>query len=145
MKKRLTSFLLMLFLGVYIVFMSARESGLFSGITYDVCVVNGFTNNSSLALVIWCSSQSKDLGGRALQAGDDFSWSLRTRTWGAATLFHCTMKWDQRRTRFEAFQVQRDSQRCAPSRTCFWLVKEDGFYFSNDQVNWKKDFSWSTT
>ncbi|RVW88427.1 hypothetical protein CK203_043902 [Vitis vinifera] len=118
------------------------QSQFFSGTIYDVRVVNGFTDNSSLVLVIWCSSQHNDLGGRALQAGDDFSWSLKTNLW-ATTLFHCTMKWDQRRTSFEAFQVQRDSQRCGPFRTCFWLVKEDGFYFSNDQVNWKKDFSWS--
>ncbi|CBI33341.3 hypothetical protein VitviT2T_006892 [Vitis vinifera] len=140
--KRLTSFLLMFCFSLCIILMSFRQSQFFNGTIYDVRVVNGFTDNSSLVLVIWCSSQHNDLGGRALQAGDDFSWSLKTNLW-ATTLFHCTMKWDQRRTSFEAFQVQRDSQRCAPFRTCFWLVKEDGFYFSNDQVNWKKDFSWS--
>ncbi|KAL6344304.1 hypothetical protein AAG906_037875 [Vitis piasezkii] len=139
--KRISSFLLMFLLAAFIIFMSLKQSENFSGAEYDVRIVNGFTDNSSLALVIWCTSDNKDIGGRALQVGDDFSWSVKTNLWGA-TPFHCTMKWDATRKQFDAFQVQRDVQRCGPLRTCFWLVREDGFYFSNDQVNWKKDFSW---
>ncbi|KAF5941821.1 hypothetical protein HYC85_019463 [Camellia sinensis] len=140
--KTLTIFLLILSLVVpYIVFMSLKQPSYLSGRRYDVYVINGFKNNSSLPLVIWCASGEDDMGGRALQEGDDFSWSLKTKLWGT-TLFSCTMKWDRLRKRFSAFQVQRDSHRCAPLRKCFWLVKEDGFYFSNDGLNYKKDFSW---
>ncbi|KAG5542894.1 hypothetical protein RHGRI_015849 [Rhododendron griersonianum] len=92
---------------------------------YDVSVINGFKNNSSLPLVIWCSSSSRgDMGGRALQEGDDFSWSLETNIWGTP-LYSCTMKWDQMRKRFVAFEVGRDSSRCAPSRKCFWSFRMD--------------------
>ncbi|KAK0608494.1 hypothetical protein LWI29_031563 [Acer saccharum] len=65
--------------------------------------------HSSLPLVIWCSSGDSDLGGRALQEGDDFSWSLTTTNffWGSSTSsnFLCTMKWDAKRKRFDAFNL----------------------------------------
>ncbi|CAN0896820.1 hypothetical protein LINGRAHAP2_LOCUS18722 [Linum grandiflorum] len=111
---------------------------------FDVRVINGFTNNSSLPLVIWCSSsRDNDMGGRALQEGDDFEWILRTGFWDRpAVRIVCTMKWDTKRRKFEAFKVPRDLRRCNPMRKCSWLVREDGFYFSSDEVNWKKDFSW---
>ncbi|CAI0397488.1 unnamed protein product [Linum tenue] len=112
---------------------------------YDVRVINGFTNNSSLALVVWCSSGGEefgDMGGRALQEGDDFSWTSTTTTSGGVNVV-CTVKWDLRKRKFDAFKVARDVRRCYRPRKCSWLVKEDGFYFSNDEVNWKKDFSWS--
>lgn len=139
--KTLNSILLIFCLAIGIIFMSVLQPQHFYGVEYDVRVINGFTNNSSLALVIWCSSEEGDMGGRALQAGDDYGWRLRTKIWGT-TDFMCTMKWDQKRRRFHAFKVPRDSLRCNLFRKCSWLVKEDGFYFSNDEVNWKKDFSW---
>ncbi|CAI9290529.1 unnamed protein product [Lactuca saligna] len=113
------------------------------GIRYHVRVVNGFTNNSSLPLIIWCASQDGDIGGRALQEGDDFSWNTRHSFWTSTPAFSCTMKWDQIRKKFKAFQIHRDRSRCGVSRKCLWLVREDGFYFSNDEYNWVKDFSWS--
>ncbi|GKU98580.1 hypothetical protein SLEP1_g11566 [Rubroshorea leprosula] len=137
-----TSVLLVFCLAVGILLMSLSPSFHFSGTVYEVRVINGFTNNSSLPLVIWCSSLDGDIGGRALQAGDDFGWRLKTNIWGT-THFLCNMKWDARRKRFDAFKVRRDSIRCAPLNKCSWLVREDGFYFSNDEFNWKKDFSWS--
>ncbi|KAJ4722893.1 Self-incompatibility protein [Melia azedarach] len=139
--KIIKSILLIFGLALGIIFLSILQPHQFYGIVYDVRVINGFTNNSSLPLVIWCSSEDSDLGGRALQEGDDFSWSIRTKIWSNSK-YLCTMKWDAKRIRFDAFKVPRDSHRCNPFRKCSWLVKEDGFYFSNDEVNWKKDFSW---
>ncbi|KAL6971144.1 hypothetical protein U1Q18_030824 [Sarracenia purpurea var. burkii] len=123
---------------------SWRPSSAARGGEYEVYVINGFTNNSSLPLVVWCASQDGDFGGRALQEGDDFSWSLKTNFWRATTaVYSCTVKWDRIRKRFDAFNGGRDSSRCAVSGKCFWLVREDGFYFSSEGVNWEKDFSWS--
>ena len=98
----------------------------------------------SLPLVIWCASSERDMGGRALQEGDDYSWSLETKFWGGGheSNIFCTMKWDRRRKRFDALRVSRDCRRCSPSKLCLWLVKEDGFYFSNDGKNYHKDFAW---
>ncbi|XP_052191069.1 S-protein homolog 5-like [Diospyros lotus] len=144
MKTAFIVFLLALCLASYVLFMSVEERSPFFllGAGYDVHITNGFTNNSSLPLVIWCSSQEQNLGGRALQEGDDFSWRVKANVW-KNSLFVCTMKWDGVRKRFEAFRVHRDGHRCALFKKCFWLVKEDGFYFSGDGVKWKKDFSWS--
>ncbi|KAG5249729.1 hypothetical protein OIU77_026682 [Salix suchowensis] len=139
--KVLTNIFLLVSLAIGIIFMSIYQPEYFYGLEYDVRVINGFKNNSSLPLVIWCSSNSGDLGGRALQEGDDFSWSLKTSFWGTSH-FLCTMKWDAMRRKFDAFKVPRDLQRCSLFRKCSWLVREDGFYFSNDEVYWKKDFSW---
>ncbi|KAM3708462.1 hypothetical protein ACB098_02G099600 [Castanea mollissima] len=128
-------------IALLVVFMLILQPDQLQGREFDVRVVNGFTNNDSLPLVIWCASKDSDLGGRALQEHDDFSWSLRTNFWGT-THFLCTMKWDQKRKSFDAFKVPRDIYRCGPLRKCSWLVREDGFYFSNDEVNWKREFSW---
>ncbi|KAG7028781.1 hypothetical protein SDJN02_09962, partial [Cucurbita argyrosperma subsp. argyrosperma] len=113
------------------------------GIEYEVRVINGFTNNSSLPLVIWCASKDSDIGGRALQEHDDFSWLVKTNFWITTTSqFSCTVKLDRTRRSFDAFKVPRDIYRCSAFRKCSWLVMEDGFYFSDDEVNWKKEFSW---
>ncbi|KAM7258271.1 hypothetical protein ACFE04_014012 [Oxalis oulophora] len=114
----------------------------FSEVEYEVRVINGFTNNSSLPLVIWCISQDMDLGGRALQEKDDYSWNIKTSLWAFNRQYQCTMKWEEKRKKFDAFQFPRDVNRCGLLRKCFWLVREDGFYFSNDNVVWKKAFSW---
>ncbi|QCD77360.1 S-protein homolog 5 [Vigna unguiculata] len=108
---------------------------------YYVRVINGFTDNSSVPLVIWCSSEEMDLGGRALQEHDDFSWVMRPSFWSSNRM-KCTMKWDSTRKSFEAFKASRDTERCGIHRTCSWMVTQDGFYFSNDEVNWRKDFLW---
>ncbi|OAY28194.1 self-incompatibility protein S1 [Manihot esculenta] len=139
--KIITQILLIVCLGIGIISLAVYEHKRIPGQDYDVRVINGFTNNSSLPLVIWCSSNGRQLGARALQEGDDFSWSLRTNFWGD-THFLCTVKWDERRRLFYAFKVPRDIYRCSLFRKCSWLVREDGFYFSNDEINWKKDFSW---
>ncbi|KAK9072437.1 hypothetical protein SSX86_008871 [Deinandra increscens subsp. villosa] len=113
------------------------------GIRYEIRVVNGFTNNSSLPLVIWCTSHDGgDIGGRALQEGDDYTWYLRLSFWIPAPAYSCTVKWDRARMRFEAFKVHRDRNRCGMARKCLWLVKEDGIYFINHQSNWIKELSW---
>lgn len=114
---------------------------------YDVCIINGFTSNSSMPLVVWCASQEgDDMGGRALQERDDYGWSIKTGLFLRASRFVCTVKWGWRRKKFDAFWVSRDKYRCGVHRKCFWLVKEDGFYFgkiNNDNgVNWIRDFSW---
>lgn len=131
-------------IALFIIFVSIifePDQHIHGGMEYDVRVVNGFSSNSSMPLVIWCASKDSDLGGRALQEHDDFSWRLTTKFW-TTTHFFCTMKWDQKRRSFDAFKDPRDAYRCGAFRKCTWLVKEDGFYFSNDELNWKKDFSW---
>lgn len=136
-----TRILLILSLSFGIIFMSIYQPQHRFGLEYDVRVINGFKNNSSLPLVIWCSSADDDLGGRALQEGEDYGWRLTTKFWSATRIL-CTLKWEDKRRKFDAFKVPRDIHRCSPFRRCSWLVREDGFYFSNDEINWKKDFSW---
>ncbi|XP_057959317.1 S-protein homolog 29-like [Malania oleifera] len=140
--KALANLLLLACLALYIVFMAVRQPEYFQGTEYEIHVTNGFRTNSSTPLVIWCSSEEDDLGGRALQEGEEFSWELRIDFWGTVQ-FSCTVKWDRRRKRFEAFRVHRDGHRCFDLKKCFWLVTEDGIYFSSNEVSWKKDFSWS--
>ncbi|KAL3622588.1 hypothetical protein CASFOL_033999 [Castilleja foliolosa] len=115
----------------------------FDNTTYDVRVINGFSNNSSEPLVVWCVSSDKGgIGGRALQEGDDYSWTVESRNlfyYWSSSRFVCTVKWGGKRKRFEAF---RDRYRCGARRQCLWLVKEDGFYFGNDEFNWVRHFSW---
>ncbi|XP_073128503.1 uncharacterized protein [Henckelia pumila] len=114
--------------------------------TYDVRIINGFTSNSSMPLVVWCASEDgDDMGGRALQEREDYGWSVDTGFLSRPARFVCTVKWAWRRKKFDAFWLSRDKYRCGVDRRCFWLVKEDGIYFgkSNDHGgNWIKNFSW---
>ncbi|GER34797.1 plant self-incompatibility protein S1 family [Striga asiatica] len=112
---------------------------------YDVRVINGFSNNSSVPLVVWCvSRETGDIGGRALQERDDYSWDVEPSAFWSIRdhEFVCTVKWDRTRKSFKAFDGSRDRYKCGPRRLCLWMVKEDGFYFSNDGVQWIKDFPW---
>jgi hypothetical protein len=118
-----------------------QKQYLFGNYEYYVQVVNGFTNNSSVPLIIWCSSKEMDLGGRGLQEHDDFSWIMRPNLWSSNHM-KCTMKWNSNRKSFDAFKASRDIERCGLYKLCSWRVTQDGFYFSNDQVNWKKEFTW---
>nr|GEV55435.1 ribonuclease H-like domain-containing protein [Tanacetum cinerariifolium] len=123
----------------YIVFMSIKhhqpEYFSINGITYQVRVVNGFTSNSSLPLVIWCASQDGDIiGGRALQEGDDLAWDTTLSFWTSNPAFTCTMKWDRTRKKFDAFRVYQDGTKCGNLRKCSWLVKEDGVFRSCEEI-----------
>nr|GMD70090.1 S-protein homolog 6-like [Ipomoea batatas] len=144
MKKKTQNILLLIVgMATYIALIAlSTQPDAYFGNVYGVHIINGFTNNSSLPLVVWCNSgDGDDIGGRALQERDDFSWSVKPTLW-TNLLFSCTMKFDQQRRKFAAFSQGRDVSRCSPTRRCFWLVKEDGFYFSVDGINWRKDFSW---
>ncbi|XP_038875976.1 S-protein homolog 5-like isoform X1 [Benincasa hispida] len=142
-KKILSTILVLFFFSSFSFFMFIIHPDRFylHDVVFEVRVINGFRNNSSLPLVIWCSSKESDLGGRALQEHDDFSWKVTTKLW-KSNQFSCTMKWDAKRRSFDAFKVPRDFYRCGNFKKCSWLVTEDGFYFSPDEVNWKKDFQW---
>lgn len=126
---------------ILVMAMIHRSEYVFGSGEYYVKVINGFTDNSSVPLVIWCSSEEVDLGGRALQEHDDFSWIMRPKLWSSNHM-KCTMKWDSTRKSFDAFKASRDTYRCGLHRICSWRVTQDGFYFSNDEVNWRKDFIW---
>lgn len=112
---------------IIVMAMIQRAQYLFGSDEYYVRVINGFTDNSSVPLVIWCSSEEVDLGGRALQEHDDFSWIMRPNFWSSNHM-KCTMKWDNIRKRFDAFKAFRDTNRCGPHRVCSWRVTQDGFY-----------------
>nr|GLL41245.1 uncharacterized protein LOC109176443 [Ipomoea trifida] len=144
MKKKTQNILLLIVgMATYIALIAlSTQPDAYFGNVYGVHIINGFTNNSSLPLVVWCNSgDGDDIGGRALQERDDFSWSVKPTLW-TNFLFSCTMKFDRQRRKFAAFSQGRDVSRCSATRRCFWLVKEDGFYFSVDGINWRKDFSW---
>lgn len=126
---------------IIVVTVTVEPSEYLFGSEYEVRVINGFTNNSSVPLVIWCANDEENIGGRALQEHDDFSWKMKTHFW-SSNLMKCTMKYDQIRKKFDAFKASRDVHRCGPFKLCSWLVSEHGFFFSNDQVNWYKDFEW---
>ncbi|XP_057783592.1 S-protein homolog 31-like [Salvia miltiorrhiza] len=128
---------------MYITLLTLKQHLSMAGRTYDVRIINGFTNNSSLALVVWCAAaDGGDIGGRALQERDDYSWSVKVGPLWSSARFVCTLKWDAKRRKFDAFRASRDRYRCGHGGQCLWLVKEDGFYFSNDGATWIKNFAW---
>ncbi|XP_076889131.1 S-protein homolog 29-like [Bidens hawaiensis] len=129
---------------MFIKYLHTQHDFSIQGSEYQIRVVNGFTNNSSVPLVIWCTTQDGDIGGRALQEGDDYTWYTRLTlwTWAPTPTYSCTIKWDTTRKTFEAFLPHRDRVRCGSRKKCLWLVKEDGVYFSDDESDWVKDYLW---
>ncbi|ESQ37232.1 hypothetical protein EUTSA_v10003022mg [Eutrema salsugineum] len=141
--KQIIFLLIIIFFTLTIIFTSMLQpQTMLLGKEYDVRVINSFRDNSSLPLVIWCNSPQGELGGRALQEGDDFRWTARIELWSWKADYTCTMKWESKRKRFDAFKISRDINRCGFTGKCSWSVREDGFYFSSDEVYWTKDFSW---
>ncbi|KAH6768399.1 hypothetical protein C2S51_013735 [Perilla frutescens var. frutescens] len=144
MKTRNALVLFLISFAAYMAVIVMKQHSTLGNRIYDVRIINGFTNNSSLPLVVWCvAADGENIGGRALQERDDYSWSVEVGLLiRSSTRFVCTLKWDAMRKKFEAFRATRDRYRCGATAQCLWLVKEDGFYFSNNGVHWIKDFPW---
>ncbi|KAK2979999.1 hypothetical protein RJ640_020025 [Escallonia rubra] len=115
---------------------------------FQVNVVNGISDN----ILIRCQSKDNDLGFHTLHVGDDFSWHFQTNLIGG-TLFFCHFWWNSKDKSFNVFDETQWEDKCqyhegsGPFRKCFWLVKPDGFYFSNYNgpfpTGWEKIYGWT--
>lgn len=108
--------------------------------TFEVHVINGFTDGSK-PLIIHCKSKDDDLGEHSLKVGEDFRWHFKINIW-FSTLFFCDFNWGQMSRTFNVFTFRKEGKFCSKTGNCYWLPTERGFYLSNDNFTWVKQYEW---
>ncbi|KAK3041341.1 hypothetical protein RJ639_002322 [Escallonia herrerae] len=113
---------------------------------YEVHVIDGILDDPN-PVHVHCKSKDDDLGTHDLRANDDFHWRFGLNLFGG-THFTCYFAWRTNVQNFAAFD-QWWAYKCAREHRCYWLVKPDGFYFSNYLApwlsgDWKKEHDWAS-
>ncbi|KAM7519421.1 hypothetical protein LguiB_018383 [Lonicera macranthoides] len=116
----------------------------------EVHIVNGLPDNTH-SLIIRCQSKDDDLGYHTLLVGQEFFWHFHDNLWGT-TLFFCHFWWQGIMDRsFDVYDYKHKNPPCANNKeefqACYWLVKADGFYYSNHNAefnssDWQKLHPW---
>ncbi|GLT56405.1 hypothetical protein SLA2020_294480 [Shorea laevis] len=97
-------------------------------------VINGMAKNSE-AIQVGCSSKSaQNLDAPTLGYGQSHVWKVEFEK----ELYDCDGDWGNYFTYWHAYQPKRDTGRGA----LFWLVKENGIFFSRDNTSWVRKAVW---
>ena len=140
------SFFCTIILALCIVFETNAESSTSFLETYEVHIINRLTTTSP-PLGLHCKSGDDDLGIHVPRVGEDFHWHFKSNFWGT-TRFYCYFWSGKKRQSFDVYSVKiQDS--CYKdfhigTGTCYWLVKDDGFYSSYTNADWNKKYDWWT-
>lgn len=112
-----------------------------------VHIVDGIAKNDP-QLIFRCKSHKDDLGTHHPKFNDDFHFSFK-KDFFFETVFFCHFWWGKKNISFE---VYRETGACGHETggsnkgICYWLVKEDGFYFAiNDNPppsSFVRQFGW---
>ncbi|KAL9665206.1 hypothetical protein QQ045_020618 [Rhodiola kirilowii] len=80
---------------------------------------------------VHCKSKNDDLGEHILIPGGSTSFSFRANQW---TFFWCDVFWNGKWVTYDAYQHDRDTDRCHSNRcNCKWAISSKGPCF------WKKE------
>ncbi|KAE8698834.1 putative Leucine-rich repeat receptor-like protein kinase family protein [Hibiscus syriacus] len=115
-------------------------------INYHIHIVNDLPNDMPPGvppLKIHCKSGDRDIGEMPMFPHDDYQFDTKV-DWFATTLFFCSVDWlEGKQQSFDAFVARRDEHRCRKyHNSCLWSVREDGIYFSDDNLNWFNTYPW---
>ncbi|XP_044499382.1 S-protein homolog 24-like [Mangifera indica] len=110
---------------------------------YRVHITNSFPNNDQ-PLYVHCWSRDDDLGEHNLWVNNEFTFRFGKNIF-FPTRFDCDFRHGSLSTRFPIFHIDRDGSKCRRTGQCYWSVREDGFYFCNDNIWWYKRYDWNGT
>ncbi|CAH2050182.1 unnamed protein product [Thlaspi arvense] len=110
------------------------RSNIHFGPKYTVHIIDVLTNGD---LTFHCKSKDTDLGKINATSGEDYHFSFYENIFGR-TLFFCGFAHNQQRQSFDVFDGAL-KMRCVD---CYWRVRDDGFYFSDDGISYLKQYSW---
>ncbi|KAL6971163.1 hypothetical protein U1Q18_030843 [Sarracenia purpurea var. burkii] len=106
---------------------------------YTVHITNAISDPSPL--IVRVQSKDNDLGNHTLATGQTFSWHFN-ENFLSSTLFFARFWWQQITTSFNVFySPERDA--CTYTVDCYWSVRPDGFYFSNNNSSWTLKHTWT--
>ncbi|XP_058201633.1 S-protein homolog 5-like [Rhododendron vialii] len=111
---------------------------------YAPRMVHIVSNVPNPLLKFRCQSKDSDLGLRTLNDGQEFSWKFYPHIF-FRTLFFCHFYWETKDKSFVVYNQEIDGS-CKNKKSefnCYFRVSPDGFYFSNDNVNYKKINDWA--
>lgn len=107
---------------------------------FRVHIINNLSHDN---LDIHCHSCEDDLGQHMLGKNDDFTFKFGQHI-VFVTHFWCEMKYGDYHSK--AITVYTDDfgdKYCCLTKKCFWSVRDDAFYFSNNNRSWVKWYDWS--
>ncbi|THG16906.1 S-protein homolog 5-like [Camellia sinensis] len=113
--------------------------------TYEVHIINDLPTNSHFFLLVRCQSKDDDFGMHKLESGEEFYWRFKPNII-KTTLFFCHFYWDTKDAIFNVYDRKLDDDYCYKFNTCYWSVRDDGFYFSGDntaEATWLKFNDWT--
>ncbi|CAA0839958.1 Plant self-incompatibility protein S1 family [Striga hermonthica] len=131
---------ILLTVSLFISSRSTRTNGIGLLQTYRVYVINNFSYDTN-ELMIHCKSGDDDLGYHFLSQYGSWHWKFRVDLFGS-TLFFCRVQWGELETSFTVFDTDYISSKCEGTSTCFWSLREDGIYFSCDDLNYVQRYIW---
>lgn len=109
-------------------------------------IISDIPNNQPLPLRLQCKSKDNNLGMHSLIRGEELAWHFGY-SFFSHTFFFCHFYWGSKSQVFDVFNKRTISHECLPATSrdysCYWLVKPDGFYRSNNNTNWKKRYDWA--
>ena len=114
---------------------------------FQIHIINGFPNNSH-PLEFRCQSKDTDFGDKQLNVGDEFYWEFHVQFF-RRTLYFCHFYWGDHLDKvFDVFNDKKMFPNCDnvmnKDHDCYWLVKDDGFYFSKfSSFGFQKTYSWT--
>ncbi|CAK7329210.1 unnamed protein product [Dovyalis caffra] len=111
----------------------------FLWIWHHIYITNDLPGDPLKKLMVHCKDKTKDLGVHYLSQKEVFHFKASIDFF-RRRLYFCNMQWNGKQTYIEAFKAKRDEDRCR--KHCMWSVREDGFYFSNGNGNWNKEYQW---
>ncbi|GMI87895.1 hypothetical protein like AT3G24060 [Hibiscus trionum] len=115
-------------------------------INYHIHIANNLPNDlpsGTPSLNLHCKSANKDIGWKSMLPGDDYTFDTKINVF-RTTLFFCYAQWvEGKQQHFNAFDAKRDERRCRThDNSCLWSVRNDGIYFSDDNVHWVNSYPW---
>ncbi|KAL5781300.1 hypothetical protein ACOSP7_006329 [Xanthoceras sorbifolium] len=95
-----------------------------------VSVTNELSNNA-IPLFMHCWSHNDDLGVHTLWKTNEWHWEFRN-DFLRRTHFLCNFRHGTREKTIDVYDKNNRKLRCFETRHCNWFVKDDGFYFFNE-------------
>lgn len=111
---------------------------------YTVHIYNAISSDPNL-ITVHCFSGNDDLHYHNLTQNQNFDWSFQENI-GYTTEFFCHFWWkSDLEGKFSAFNHHLAITNCK-NRHCFWIVRETGFYLTDDlnNPNPRLVFTWTT-
>lgn len=72
---------------------------------------------------------------------EEFRFEFTVDFW-KKTHFGCDMGFGTNERTVDVFQTGIEIHTCRSTGNCFWSMREDGIYFSNNDQSWVKKYDW---